>query len=569
MEAGAETTLPTIAFEAGSSIVGWVKTEGGSPVDGASVELLNPDGDPILSATGPRQRPYVVSTNSLGFFQVVSVPPADYRLVARGVDVSSQAVEVRILKDQETRLTTPIVVGEPLSLEVTVDPPMDPSETPWLVSLLAGDPPHPSFIVREESIATTGHWRKDGLSPGSYRLIVSTARAKWFTTRFDLKTGLESLHARIPVLRIRGRARSGDAPIHGSLVFRNDDGARVALETDENGAFRGSLPQLATETRSWSVSVTSRTPLMRRSVEGVEVSSHDGTEAWVEVTLPDTRLEGRLVGLDGQPYGRKAIVSAQLTEGSISIAQGLVRPEDAGRFRLEGLTPGAYWVSAEGDRAESDRVSVVLPEDSDPSPVRLVMREQNTLDGRVISPGGTGVPGAEVLAFPANLPGSLVSPQRTDADGRFRLPVVQGTRDLCLSVGAPGFAYKILRRSVRDDDLSVVVSLERDGGTLLLEDFKDPAGQVGTTAYLLREGSFEALNSLLRWAGANGGAKSPDGRMVIPNLAAGEYVVCWAHMNEVAALVFGGLPRSRCVSGTLVPGGELTLALPAVPDSGG
>lgn len=57
--------------------------------------------------------------------------------------------------------------------------------------------------------------------------------------------------------------------------------------------------------------------------------------------------------------------------------------------------------------------------------------------------------------------------------------------------------------------------------------------------------------------------------MVLPTMAPGEYAVCWAHMNEGAALVYGGLPRGRCVSGSLVPGGELTLALPPATDSGG
>jgi hypothetical protein len=98
-----------------------------------------------------------------------------------------------------------------------------------------------------------------------------------------------------------------------------------------------------------------------------------------------------------------------------------------------GLSSGHYEVSARGFVAGpgsaqllSEMVRVAIDEDATPA-VTLVLRHARSLNGRVVTPSGVGVPGATVVALPAELPHLPSMPVQTDADGRFSATLPPGT----------------------------------------------------------------------------------------------------------------------------------------------
>jgi hypothetical protein len=108
------------------------------------------------------------------------------------------------------------------------------------------------------------------------------------------------------------------------------------------------------------------------------------------------------------------------------------------------------------------------------------------------------------------------------------------------------------------------VRLDSLGGELVLVLPPAEAQKPDTRPFLFHGGFFESASYLQRWAALNGGG--PDGdRVVIPQMAAGDYVACMIVFPEMASLVAPGAgapPRDRCASGTLYPGDTLELRLP-------
>ena len=96
----------------------------------------------------------------------------------------------------------------------------------------------------------------------------------------------------------------------------------------------------------------------------------------------------------------------------------------------------------------------------------------------------------------------------------------------------------------------ITVRLDRQGGTLQV-----PPAQPGPEhAYVLHGGFFENLSLLVGWAALNSAPAPSGAEITIPQMEAGDYVVCWMK-GDILPLLAGALAGSeQCVAGQLLPG---------------
>lgn len=244
--------------------------------------------------------------------------------------------------------------------------------------------------------------------------------------------------------------------------------------------------------------------------------------------------------------------------------------DTTGELEIWGLPPGTVSLIAKKRSQEgsfsSDEAFVELVEDHQPPEVELVLRRNLRLRGRVLSTRG-GVPGARIKAEPLNLLMDVSTPT-SDAEGYFEVDVPASAELVSFSVGAPGFAFRMLTLARDELESPQVVQVAETAGSLVIElpsgfdlyDWQSPR-------VFLRHGhAIEGLLYLLTWARFHG-VNAEDQRFVLPFMEPGEYAVCTLSIAHRLALLNGLLPQASCASGLLTAGGELTLSLPVSTSS--
>ena len=305
-------------------------------------------------------------------------------------------------------------------------------------------------------------------------------------------------------------------------------------------------------------------PPVQREIPKLKITPKPGThEATLDLQLPDTFLRGRVVDDQEEPMSQ-AIVTV-LSNGAVREDEVQARTDEAGHFEFRGLLPGTTLIEADaGQDRYAPPVFVDVSEEKDSPSVVLIARPQLRLSGTVVSSAGP-VAGARVKAAPAGIPYIGVRAVTSDVQGHFEVGLPPKAREILLAVGAPGFAFRMLRLPV-PENRQLTVGVDQVAGTLVIErdDTLDAMAPNAPMIYLLRNGSAEALPHLLGWAFSAGASHQDAKRSVIPAVEPGEYQACWVLPAEHAALAFGVTPQGRCVNGFLAPNGELSLKLPAL-----
>ena len=555
---GSATRLP-VTLTTGASLVGWVEDAEGAPAPGTRVSLLGATGEPIKpSANAPS---VAATTTARGFFQFIGVPPIECQVQASREGGASDTVSVRLDEDAETALKGPLTLMAPSRLEVLVDPPSDQGQ-PWRLDILVEAQPGSSRLmpVRQDiRVPVDGRWSAEAL-PLLTRLHVFMVRRSsgepWHASNVELRPpNPDPVHLHVPSLRLSGVVKVGDKPVKGGSLLIGSPvlSTRVPLPIEEDGTFSGSVPLEQRSELVLDVQVSSSSPPIRRSFNGIRVDGQPASgEVWIELRLPETILRGEVVTASGRPSA--AMITLQRSSpGEVELVQFMVDEGSKGRFQLEGLAAGEFLVRAGADGAQSDDARVALSEDRS-GDVRLVLREQSEIRGQVDTPEGLPVPGAFVSVEPFQ--GTAAGFQATtDAAGRLRGKVSPGTQDLGITVGASGFAYRITRARVATDR-TFRVTVPRDGGRLHLHFRPQTMGGMAVGAMLYHEGFRRNVFQLAWWAAARGG-KSTAYELVLPDVAAGAYKFCAPPTLPVPT--GRTVPDELCVEGTLPVGGELTL----------
>ena len=210
---------------------------------------------------------------------------------------------------------------------------------------------------------------------------------------------------------------------------------------------------------------------------------------------------------------------------------------------------------AESIEGVSERVALEVV-DGVERELELVLTRSERVAFYVLGSHGPLADAAVQVWIPPGVPRGFL---RTGPDGRFEADLPTGTTEVGLTVGAPGHALKLVRLPVANEQ---TITLGASGGTLVL-DLQHPGvdSHGATTPYLVHDGAIEAAGALPGWGTSTAGATA-SGPAVVEAIEPGTYVLCLADAEELAALWRGARPSGRCRSGSVEPGGTLTLSPP-------
>lgn len=570
--AAKQLDVGVLALHQGASVVGRVRGVRGAPGPGCRVTLTTPDGEPLKDVdltearsrnAPPRTRTFSGAVNGRGFYQLLAVPPGEYIAVAEDEQRAQARLPILVMRDAETTVD-PLVLEQPRTLKMSIDPPMHPSKVPWSVQIL-GRGPVPGGIRQEPDIvmSPSGSVQKRDLTPGAYRVTVKALGTRWLSEEVDVSES-RHLQLHVPIANVRGTVRLGGEPLEALLTFGGVYGwVSVPLESDAEGRFSGALPTVPGQ--EWEVTIESSRPPVKRTLQRVKpVFDASEQDAEVLIDLPNNTLAGQVVDETDRPVP-KAIVNCQ----SVGAVERLIQtsPDDQGRFQLSALPAGAVMIAADSFAGYADATTVQIADGSE-THVRLRLRPKVGIRGRVVSPQGEPVAAATLAVAPQGVPLWLDSDSRTDTQGRFVVRVPQSAARVTVSVGARGFAFKTVTLPA-DPARIFTVRVEPFGGTLELEWPQVEGPTVDWSAprpYLVHAGSYEPVEFLRGWAAINADEfeSQPDsmsgGPVVIPRMAPGSYALCLATLPESWKLGSQVLPAG-CATGYLGVGSTLRLRL--------
>jgi len=155
---------------------------------------------------------------------------------------------------------------------------------------------------------------------------------------------------------------------------------------------------------------------------------------------------------------------------------------------------------------------------------------------------------------------------RTDPDGRFDVNLPPGTTEVGLTIGAPGYALKLVRLAVPNDDNDSrdarTITLASSAGTLVLN-FQPPmrTSDGSATLYVVHNGAIQDARAIVGW-GTNQAGAGVNGPATVDSIEPGDYALCRVDPNNAAVLWSGPLPSDRCSKGSLDESRTLTLSPP-------
>jgi len=563
--------LGTVALVPGSSVYGWVETVDGVNVTGRGTVRLLPRAECALArddrdgeAERIKGRSFEATIGERGFFDFGAVAPGAYVLEGEAAPYATARRPVLVLEGEPTQVSNPpLMLDRPETIEVYLDPPVDPTGRSWRMALYrvvrsgAGTvqlgPP-----VAEGPAEAAGWWEAASLERGDFRLEVRSGDGETLWLRDDLTIDddpspvLVDLHG----VAAKGSVTLEGEPLAADLSFLDSAGAtRLEATSDEEGSFSLLFPHPG----EWSASVSAEDVGIHSTVRGIEIKPAKlDTPATVRIALRDTLLRGRVTMEDGTPAGDAVVQARSPAVGTVDT----VRTGRDGQFELRGLPEGLCVFRARGRGGfESQTVRRTLGGDSPGDEVELVLRRRLVLTGTVVSAAGS-IPGATVTVEPTDRPALGVPILTTDARGRFEAPLPAGTGSIQVMVGAPGFALRMLHIPLPEDG-RLPLRVGQAGGTLAL-DLGAPYGwfDPDSPTFTIRHGAASApLPALLNWAGQHGSnPQSPFRRVEIPALEPGEYALCWSPRPDQPTGASELEPG--CVAGTLTASGTLELHRP-------
>jgi hypothetical protein len=556
---GQDVDLGKLKFEKGSSLLGriatpknWKRAKG----DSVRVELL-PQTLPSHrtgEASRSRMRANSVVPNARGFFTFDGIEPGAYEVSASAKGLISERRKVDILDGLQAELRTPLILTPPLTINVAVDPPVDPWGTPWTIDLSRVERTAVIDAQHVHTAAATeaGSWTHAGLSPGDYLVKVQRVRGTWHSQLVHITEDTE-VPIRIPLAKVAGELRLGGMPLAGTIWFGGELGdVSIPIRTNPDGHFKAYLPIV--DGGFWrEVDVAANHPFVRTTLTDIRLQGPDADGiSTVELVLPTNRLFGEVVlEEDGKPASSNATVYASLRDTDTPPLQDDV--DSAGIFSFTGLKLGTYSVYAIGAHGKSTAADVEIDERS-AAEMKIILRRDRLLEGTVRSRYGA-VSGARVSAYPDDRTGfGIVQWDQTDFEGHFAVEVAPGVQNVTLTVVAPGYAYTLLAVPASPEE-PLVIFIEQEGGRIVTD--LPEAHEGSRRPYLFHGRAFVAVAAL-----ENAAVASRSGtQQILENLSPGQYDICVATAHEALILASASSRSSggRCSSGFLARGSVLEM----------
>jgi protocatechuate 3,4-dioxygenase beta subunit len=313
-------------------------------------------------------------------------------------------------------------------------------------------------------------------------------------------------------------------PVAGAEVKANEvSGGRVMRflrrEDDQPGSITGQDGFFRIEDRRAGETLdldASRAGYAPASAPGVRVPPEQPVRL---VLQPASAVEGRVRNTDGEPVAGASLVvlpSDWMRPGGFRARIPQVSSDESGFFRLEEVPPGVLGLraSATGYQA-AELANLEVRAGQDLRGVEVVLAPGATIEGRVLSPSGRPVVGAEVMVVEPDTSRPFAMPllASTDGDGRYRLEGISpGARTLQAD-------HEGYRRAVRDLEVRLgenTLDLTLEGGVEVRGRVVDDGGvPVPGVQVSLREGG--------RSWDLPRGVSGPDGSFTLAGVADGTY----------------------------------------------
>jgi hypothetical protein len=314
------------------------------------------------------------------------------------------------------------------------------------------------------------------------------------------------------------------AALGGMGAFNAMQGAEGDATTDAEGRFE--------------VTGLGKGPFIVRAFaaeNGSKIERRD-PKAWVaraEHVQPDQRalelvlraplsISGRVADKRGDAVAKFRVSAREQTGGPIPGLGGETRNasvDDAeGRFTVEGLTPGTWFVEALAEGyPRSAPVEVLIRADATPEPLQIVLARGGAVSGVVHDPSGQPLAGAEVALklsmsevmsnLRANEDGDgadLTFSARSDAQGRFRLSGLEPGQRLIVARRNDWAESEPLAVAIEaDEEVDDVVLAVRRGGRILGTVY-DASGKPAAGSTLQAQFSSDPLLQLFSQSDARG-----------------------------------------------------------------
>jgi hypothetical protein len=301
-----------------------------------------------------------------------------------------------------------------------------------------------------------GGYRLESLPSGSYNVMADDKSGRWVAAALEGVGATEGETTSAPDLVLTaGAIVTGEVtnaatggPIAGVYVGSygphrpRSSAAIIGADTDERGRYR-----LRVAPGESYVYVSGAPPEYLRPEQGVTVTVAAGATATLPFRLQQgLAFSGTLVDEAGRSVPDVALILSAPAEARFLQESGI--SGKGGEVRVSPLMAGTYVVAVEGEWEVVRPTEVVLPQ-SGPTAVVIRPAPMRTLTGRVVSPGGAPVPGAEVSAqviIPSTVEegvGTGFTRQAvTGADGTFSLPGIPARAEVRgLKATKEGYSY--------------------------------------------------------------------------------------------------------------------------------
>lgn len=431
------------------------------------------------------------------------------------------------------------------AFSVRVSPAVDPRAGGWLVQLLeeSEDGRKP---VDEGPVGANGTWETRAVRRGGrYRVRVATAAGEgWYADEkpFEWDGRLDTRDLRLTSSAFRARLVLGKKPLSGRVTFTDRDGlVSVPFATKTDGTFEGVLPRDGW----WSVTVAADRPHFQTTFDvKVDPVFRDGTPPDVEVRVKSRAIAGEIVDLRN--------VRVPVASLSVSGFQEPMKVE-GGWFTWDKIFDGTMTLHAtarglNGFDSSPFRTIRVSGGWVEPAFVTLEIRPTYILRGRAVLPSGDPASATRVRLLSPFYENRVVP-----ADGRFQMTIRGGGENACLLVVDPSKAVRLVPVPASETEQDVPVA--EAPGTLSLEFTPRGTRRIGA---LIANGcklSWFQFRDLPQIAsGSTSTAMKSTFRA-----SAGAYALCGLEHGDFDE--DAEIPPEACVSGTLAPGGTLSLHL--------
>lgn len=560
----AENDLGPTVLRRAASIFGRAVMKDGSDPSGPCQAILQPDlerggpqeSDAVSALSGERE--FTVPLSHRGYFQIVGMMPGKHVLMVK-CPAASGFLELNLESAGETQINPPLRLQD-LTLDIAVTPKVDPAGQPWQFTV---DMTAPLYrrVANRDATSADGHWLHRGLMSGNYHISVNSSDGTlWLQQYFDLNANSTPISLHLLSAKVAGRVSLGSIPVRAKLVFTNDAGGQsVTLQSDNNGRFQGVLPVTDVQATSWTVEAHVAQPPVTQQLLGVNVPVSNN-RAWLDLDLPAIAVHGSVVSPNGKPQQ-----GAQVTCEDSNGIRNATSTDDAGNFEMPDLSPGKYTAVADSQDGSSDRTPFEVTANNSTA-LKLVLNPFRRVRFNVVSSDGPVTSATVQVWINPGVPRAFL---QTDQNGNFEVSMPPGISEVGLTVGAPGYAIKLLRLQIpsENDDSSDAntITLDNTGGTLVLN-FQPPDSPPDNSSmlYLVHNGTIQDARTLSGWGTSQAGTNG-DGPATVDSIEPGKYALCaLSDATQVTAIWSGALPPDRCRSGSLDQGETLTLSPPVI-----